>query len=374
MSPDRSLAGRRILSVDSTEAVGQFLSEVGTPRGAELTCAASIAEALELFRPGAFDLVLLDIVQVDGDGMSLLRELRRLDDDCVLVVLTGQGGGRLVTEAMRAGADAYVEKQHLAAGGANEYLFDALAHAFEHRAGAIARRRLETMKTDFYSMVTHDLRNPAGNVLVSLKLLRTGKAGPLTPQQQQLLDLAFRSAGKFVGLINDYLDFAKMDAGYLRLDRAECDLMAVIRASADMARPQCEVKGLTLTVSGPERLLALIDAAKVEQVVDNLISNAVKYTPDGGRVEVRVEPGNGRATIEVHDSGVGIPADQLGSLFSKYHRVPGQATAGISGTGLGLMIIKEIVQAHGGTVAARSAGAGQGTVFVVDLPLGTTAA
>lgn len=369
MTPDSLLADRRILSVDAYEGIGEFLQETLGQRGGCLERARSATEARALFASGVFDLVVMELDLPDADGLALLRDLRRTDDDCVIVVLTGAGGGRRVTEAMRAGADAFVEKQHLAAGGENEHLFDALGHAVEHRAGVIARRRLEVMKTDFYSMVTHDLRNPAGNVLVALKLLQSGKAGTLTPQQGQLVELAFRSASKFVGLINDYLDFAKIDAGYLRLDRSTGDLMAVVRASIAQALSQSDVKSQTVVLIGPDTLPALIDSPKLEQVLDNLISNAVKYTPDGGLIEVVVSRTIDRARVEVRDSGIGIAPDQIEHLFTKYHRVPGQ-TSGQTGTGLGLLIIKEIVQAHGGTVSARSPGiAGQGTAFVIDLPI-----
>ena len=365
------LVGRRVLAVDGSEGIGSFLLELLEARGAHVTTRQSAAGAREAFAAGGnCELVILDILLPDADGVELLRELRRVDDNAVIVVLTGAGGGQSATIAMRAGADAYVEKQHLTGVGENEHLFDALAHAFEHRSGAIARRQVEAMRTDFYNMVTHDLRNPAGNVLVALKLLQSGKAGPLTTQQVDLVALAFRSASKFVGLINDYLDFAKIDAGYLRLDREEADLVAVVRASAASARSQAEVKSLTLSVDAPERLMGLIDAAKLEQVVDNLISNAVKYTPDGGRVGIRLTELDTMARLEVTDSGEGIASDQLEHLFTKFHRVPGQKTAQIKGTGLGLLIIREIVQAHGGQVRVESAGVpGEGSTFTVELPL-----
>lgn len=157
-------------------------------------------------------------------------------------------------------------------------------------------------------------------------------------------------------LINDYLDFARIGAGCLGLERAEADLMAVVRSAADRARPQCEVKGLHIEVAGTDTLPALMDAARMNQVLDNLVSNAVKYTPDGGRIGLRVICVGDVARVGARDTAAGIPADPLGKLFSKYHRVPGQAAAGIQGTGLGLPIIKEIVQAHGGQVWARSTG------------------
>ena len=365
------LAGQRVLTVDDSRAIRAFLEEILEPHVASVVLTADAAETRAVFGSGgAFDLVLLDLILPDTDGMQLLRELRQIDGDCAIVMITGAGGVHSATAAVLEGADGYIEKQHLTTAGENAQFFYALAQAVEHRAGVVAARRLEAMKADFYSMITHDLRNPAGNVLVSLKMLLSGKAGPLEPKQANLAQLAYRSAEKFVALINDYLDYAKIDAGYLRLDPAEADLAAVVRSSVEQGRTQAEVKRQVITLDMPDAVPALIDAAKMEQVFDNLISNAIKYTGETGSIAVRVVATASHATVTVSDTGDGIPAENLGHLFTKYHRVPGQQVAKIQGTGLGLLIIKEIVEAHGGTVRADSEGiAGKGSTFTVELPL-----
>jgi signal transduction histidine kinase len=118
--------------------------------------------------------------------------------------------------------------------------------------------------------------------------------------------------------------------------------------------------------------MAWADAERMKQVFDNLLSNAVKYTPEGGQISVRLseDPQSGQAVFRVRDTGRGIPRDQLPALFTKYHRVPGQATRGIRGTGLGLLIVKEIVEAHGGNVQVESEGIpGKGTTFTIRIPL-----
>ena len=366
------LKGQRVLTVDDSRAIRAFLQEILEPHVSTVAVAADGAEARTHFAAGgAFDLVLLDLVLPDVDGMDLLRELRARDADCAIVMITGAGGVNSATAAVLEGADGYIEKQHLTTAGENAQFFYALAQAVEHRAGIVASRRLEAMKADFYSMVTHDLRNPAGNVLVALKMLLAGKAGPLEPKQTGLAQLAFRSAEKFVGLINDYLDYAKMDAGYLRLDLANADLARVVQSSVEQARTQADVKQQVITLASPESIPAVIDARKIEQVLDNLISNAIKYTPDQGWISIAVKVLDDHVILSVADTGSGIAADQLGQLFSKYHRVPGRTTADIQGTGLGLLIIKEIMTAHGGTVSAESEGIpGKGSVFTLSLPLG----
>lgn len=372
MSPWTTFENRRVLTVDDSRAVRISLSEVLASHGACVDEAATGEEALRLCGEGkGYDLILLDLHLPDTDGIEVLRRIREDDDTTPVVMLTGSGGIQTATAAVRQGADGYIEKQHLDIAGDEESFLYALGQAVEHRAGHVAQRQLQEMKADFYSMVTHDLRNPAGNVWGAVRMLLSGKAGPLNPQQEQLLSLAHSSAGKLVGLIDDYLDFAAIDAGFLRLDVRDAELAEVVRASARQAGPQTVVRRQTLRVVLPdEPVPARVDPARLEQVLDNLLSNAVKYTPDGGSIEVALEADAERAVFRVSDDGNGIAPEQQSVLFARYQRVPGEATRGIRGTGLGLLIVKEIVESHGGTVRVESEGVpGRGTVFTVTIPL-----
>lgn len=374
MSTWTSFGGKRILTVDDSRTVRVFLLEILSREGAAVEEAATAAEALSrLDGGGRFDLVLLDLVLPDMDGMEVLRRLREHDDDVPVVVITGAGGIQSATAAVRRGADGYIEKQHLTAGGedGDEAFLHALRQAVEHRAGHVAQKQLHLLKADFYSMVTHDLRNPAGNLASIVRMLQSGKAGPLTPRQEQLLGVAQTSAAKLVGLINDYLDFATIDAGFLRLDRRAAELCETVRAAVRLAEPQAEVKGQVVDVDlPPAPVPACVDAERLGQVLDNLLSNAVKYTPDGGRVEVGLRVEDGEARLRVRDTGMGIPPEQIPALFGRYHRVPGESARAIRGTGLGLLIVKEIVEAHGGAVRVESEGVpGRGSTFEVSIPL-----
>ena len=370
--PWNSFTDARVLTVDDSRAVRVFLWEILTRHGARVDEAATGTEALERAAAEHYDLILLDLILPDVDGIEVLSRIRERDDETPIVMLTGAGGVESATAAVRQGADGYIEKQHLDAGGDDTAFVHALRQAVEHRAGFVAQKQLQQLKADFYSMVTHDLRNPAGNVWGIVRMLLSGKAGPLTPQQTQLLGIAQSSASKLVGLINDYLDYAKIDAGFLRLEPRDAELTEVVRASIRQAEPQAEVRGQTLEVSLPgEPVAARVDPERLEQVLDNLVSNAIKYTPDGGRIAVALERHDGEAVLRVSDTGRGIPPGEISALFGRYHRVPGETTRQIKGTGLGLLIVKQIVEAHGGTVCADSEGEGKGTTFTVTLPLGT---
>ncbi|HEU0052652.1 MAG TPA: ATP-binding protein [Longimicrobium sp.] len=361
---------RRVLTVDDSRAVRLYLRDILTRYGARVAEAPNGVEALaQLGEPGAFDLVLLDLNLPDLDGIQVLEKVRETDDVVPVVMITGAGGIQSATEAVRRGADGYIEKQHLSGDEDAPFLY-ALEQAVEHRAGFVAQRQLQETKADFYSMVTHDLRNPAGNVWGIVKLLLAGKAGPLTPKQEQLLGIASTSAGKLVGLINDYLDFATIDAGYLRVDRREADLRALVEEAARQAGPQAGVKQQTIFLDLPRAPVpAFVDAERLAQVLDNLVSNALKYTPDGGWITLALRLDGADAVLMVRDTGLGVDAAQLPRLFNKYHRVPGEERRGIRGTGLGLLIVKEIAEAHGGTVRAESPGEGKGTTFTVTIPL-----
>jgi two-component system, sensor histidine kinase len=228
---------------------------------------------------------------------------------------------------------------------------------------------LQQAKADFYSIVTHDLRNPAGNVRVATKMLLEGKAEPLMPKQRQFVEIASSAGEKLMRLINDYLDFAKIDAGYLHLDREPTDLVMVTRRAAANAELQAGVKNLLLRVDAPATaVLADADGVKLEQALENLLSNAIKYT-EKGTITLSLHADDDRARFTVTDTGAGISPSLIPTLFAKYHRLDGDATRAAPGTGLGLLIAKEIVEGHGGHISVFSTGvAGEGTSFVVDIP------
>lgn len=364
-------SNKHILTVDDSPTIRTFLHGLLSLHGAQVQEACSGREALEKLAHNRYDLVLLDLLLPDVDGIQVLAGIRERDDETAVVMLTGMGGIKSATTAVRQGADGYIEKQDLSFGGDFTEFFYALEQALEHRAGLVAQKQLQEVKADFYSMVTHDLRNPTSAVRLSLQLLEDPATGPLTADQGELIGLAQDACNKLLSLINDYLDFAKIDAGYLRLDRSETSLCTIVEESARLTSLQANTRRQTLTFDLPDRpVIAYADAERLKQVLDNLISNAIKYTPEGGQIRVQLRTENGMAVFRICDNGNGIPPAQLGALFTKYHRVPGQATRGIRGTGLGLLIVKEIVEAHGGAVAVESDGiAGHGAEFIVRLPL-----
>jgi signal transduction histidine kinase len=364
-------ADKRILTIDDSATIRSFLRALLQARGGHVDEAATGLESLARCAENSYDLILLDLLLPDINGIDVLTKIRERDDRATVVMLTGAGGIKSAINAVRLGADGYIEKQELSANSDCSEFFWGLEQASEHRAGLLAQKQLQAMRGEFYSMITHDLRNPMSSILLTLDMLLGEQLGALEPAQTELLLMADESAKKLLGLINDYLDFSKIEAGYLRLDESEVDLQNVLRSSTRFARLQANARQQELVLDLPaEPVMAWADPERIEQVLDNLISNAIKYTPAGGKITVCLRPVDGMAVFEVSDTGQGVPPDQLPLLFSKYHRVPGQATRHIQGTGLGLLIVREIIQAHGGSVEVHSDGTpGMGSTFTVHIPL-----
>jgi signal transduction histidine kinase len=368
------LRGKRILIVDDSPPIRKFLHGLLAQGGVDSVDEASTGEeTLALLRAGHhYDLLLLDLLLPDLDGMQVLNQVRQVDDRCAIVMITGTGGIKTATIAVRQGADGYIGKQDLTLGHDPADFYMALEQAMERREGLAAQKALEAYKADFYSMVTHDLRSPAGSILLCTDMLLKGEVGPLGSEQTEIVAIANNAARKLLSLINNYLDYAKIDAGYLRLDIGEVELCGLVQSCVQFARIQANAKEQSLVVELPDQpVQTRADGERFKQVLDNLITNSIKYTPTGGQitVQLRHEPQLGQAVFRIQDTGYGIPADQVSELFTKYHRGSSHAMRSNVGTGLGLLIVKEIVTAHGGSVVAESGGPGQGTTFIVTLPL-----
>ncbi len=367
------LDAKRVLIVDDSSTIRLYLRAVLAQGGAitqEATCGE---EALQMIRSNlSYDLILLDLILPDLDGIEVLHQLRKIDENSAVVVLTGMGGIKSATAAVREGADGYMEKRDLALGSDHTEFYYALQQAIEHRAGLVAQRQLQQFKTDFYSMITHDLRNPAGSVQLALELLAGGNMESFSAGQVQLLSLARQAAEQLNNLINDYLDFAKIDAGFLRIEPAKAEMTDLLESAARLATVQAESRRQRLTLhSPPAPLYAWVDAQRLKQVLENLISNAIKYTPEGGAIDVSLAGDGDWITVDVQDNGLGISAAQMSELFAKYHRGTSRSVRAIRGTGLGLYVVKEIVEAHGGTITAQSEGVpGKGSVFTLRIPQG----
>ena len=240
-----------------------------------------------------------------------------------------------------------------------------LDQAQRARAEAEAANR---MKDDFLATLSHELRTPLNAILGWARLLRSGKAG--AEDVEEGLDAIERNSKVQAQLIEDLLDISRITSGTLRLDVQPVDLAAVIQAAIVAVSPAADARGVRIhklldSLVGP----VTGDPARLQQVVWNLLSNAVKFTPKEGRVQVLLERVNSHVEISVIDTGQGIRPEFLPHVFDRFRQADATTTRRSAGLGLGLSIVKQLVEMHGGTVRAKSPGEGQGATFTVTLPI-----
>jgi PAS domain S-box-containing protein len=230
-------------------------------------------------------------------------------------------------------------------------------------------RQIERMKDALLATVSHELRTPLTSVIGYLELLGSGDT-PLDEEDAKYVEIARRNAGRLQHMVEDLLFLARLDAGALSLDINECDLVEVAREAIESSRPAAKAKQIDLDLTAPAHAYLKADAKRIGQALDNLISNAVKFTPAGGEIQVSLSVSDGISTVSVADSGCGIPESEQRQLFERFFR--SSKTSELPGTGLGLAIVKAIVETHGGSITCVSAENG-GTTFTLSLPNAETA-
>ncbi len=224
------------------------------------------------------------------------------------------------------------------------------------------------LKSEFVSLVSHELRTPLTSIMGYAELLLAGEVGNVTEEQREFLGIMKGNADRMLELINDLLDISRIEAGKVELKRTTLDLAHVIQTVASLLRPQIEAKRQLLTLDLAESLPVVFgDAERIMQILTNLLSNAHKYTPPGGRIRVTTHAENGSVRISIQDTGIGLSPDDQAQLFTKFFRAQNRATQEASGTGLGLAITRSLVEMHGGEITVTSA-PGQGSTFSFTLP------
>ena len=237
----------------------------------------------------------------------------------------------------------------------------------ERRARGYAEAASRT-KDDFLAVLSHELRTPINAIFGWARMLDTGMVPD--PKKGEAIKVILRNANAQVQLIDDLLDLARIQSGKLRLDVRSVDLSGVVEAALDTVRPAADAKDVRLqSILDPGAGPIAGDPARLQQVVWNLLHNAVKFTPRGGRVQVQLRRINSHIEVVISDTGQGIAADVLPVIFDRFQQGDTGSTREHGGLGLGLALVRHLVEAHGGTVSAQSAGVGQGATFVVKLPV-----
>lgn len=237
----------------------------------------------------------------------------------------------------------------------------------EQREAREALRLAALRKDEFLATLAHELRNPLAPIRTGLSLLKKSPSGPEAARARELME---RQTEHMVRLIDDLLDVARITQGRLRLQTDDFVLQEIVMLAVEVSHPIISAASHTLNVTMPEKPITLRgDAVRLSQVVTNLLSNAAKYTPDGGTIELVVSRQNGTAQITVKDNGLGIPPDMLEAVFNMFGQVNKTLERSQGGLGIGLALVRKIVELHGGDVRASSEGEGKGSTFTVHLPV-----
>jgi signal transduction histidine kinase len=223
-------------------------------------------------------------------------------------------------------------------------------------------RREQDRRLDFYSTVAHDLRSPLSAISLRCSLMQRGKHGLLPPAVLEDVRRIEKAVESLVALVNDFLDLARLEGAGLKLDLTPVSLVEVVSGIVEELAPLAEAGQLQLTFKPPRQPLKVVaDRRRVVQVLSNLLANALKFTPPGGRVEVILAPRAGAVDVGVSDTGPGIPEEALPHIFDRFTRAE-NVDAKVAGSGLGLMIVRQVIEAHGGSVWVNSR-LGEGSTF-----------
>ena len=231
-----------------------------------------------------------------------------------------------------------------------------------------ALKKIDQLKSDFVSMVAHELKSPLNSILAQLNVVLDGLAGDLTDKQKDILSRIYKKTQSLAMLSTDLLDLSKIESGLINQEQEEFDLKKLMMDQVDFYREKAVLKSIKIKTDASDKNIQLLgNKTHIEEVFSNLISNAIRYTPDGGIINVSIETKNDCTVIQVSDTGFGIPKKEVAKIFNKFYRIKNEKTRYINGTGLGLSIVKNIVEAHHGSIKVDSK-VNEGTTFKVYLP------
>ena len=372
-SPDSEFSGRRVLVVDDDRLNIRILSGILKSEGYVIAEASSGERALEVYPTFKPNLVLLDVMMPGINCYDACREFNRLyGDDCApIVFITAKNEPDDVVEGLAAGGADYLakpfQKKEVVARIRTHLRSQMLAEQQKMLVEQLSKAN--AAKNRFLGMAAHDLRNPLASIRGLAEFLRDGVVGDLTPDQLDLINTIHTASQSMLRMVNELLDVATIESGELKVVQADHNLCELIEKSVYLANIDAAKKNTSISFSPPPRpATAWIDAAKIQQVVDNLLNNAVKYSPPGSRITAEYRWDSEHRIFAVKDQGPGIPENERDKLFKDFGRLSVQPTGGEKSTGLGLAICRKIVDAHNGTIVAENL-TGGGCEFRVTLPV-----
>ena len=356
-----------VLNVDDNDGARYAKTRILTRAGLTVIEAASGSEALQMANEHHPDLVLLDMKLPDIHGMEVCRMLKR--DAATGSILVLQTSASYLSSA---------DKIRALDGGADNYLFEPIepeelvanVRALL-RLGRVERqlRDADRQKDEFLATLAHELRNPLGPIRNAVELLR--QLGNEAPQQQeQARQTIIRQTNHLVRLVDDLLDVSRINQGKITLRREPTELAAFIGTALETVQPIMESRQHALSVTlPPENVTLCGDNVRLAQIIGNLLHNAAKFTPLGGQVALTATLEGDMLAIRIADNGIGIAPGNAARIFDLFAQAQHVSDRVQDGLGIGLSLVRKLVELHGGTVAVSSQGEGQGSTFEVRLPV-----
>lgn len=377
LSPASAFAGMTVLVVDDTQVARTMMVSCVRQLGVDVIDLQDGADALDLLRrrPTSVDLVLTDVhmARMNGDELCLRIRQELGLKELPVIVLSGTSEPEVKLQLFRIGATDFLEKPFI-----KEELISRLSVHLKRqqldrnlRANLVRLKELDKLKDEFLAVCSHDLRSPLSGILGFTQLLM--KDPEMSPAKQDMLHRIMNAGKYLLELINDILDLGRAQAQKESMEFQPLNPLYILRQCLGNFRPSADSKRIELTLTEqPTATQATVlgNQTALSRIYTNIVSNAIKFTPEGGKVALRAAlDGTGHMlAIECEDSGIGIPESMMSKLFSRYSKVSRQGTQGERGTGLGLIITRELIESHGGQLAVRSR-EGKGTTFTITLPL-----
>lgn len=371
-----------ILVVDDELGIRQGCRRALEPHGFEVETISSFKEALEKIGVRHYDLALIDVMMPDGRGVELLAPLLKNDREIVCVIITGYATVELAVEAIKRGAYGFIAKPFTA-----DVLLMTVEQGLEKRRLSMEAKRVQEMelqaallireneemerlnqfKTQFMLTVAHELRSPVGGSQSLIRTLVKGLAGELNDRQRDILNRIEVRMELLMTLIDDLLALAETKAVEIERLAEDVALNPIMQRLIDRYTDDAKHKNIDLNLEMPtDELIIQATEDGLEKIFGNLIGNAIKYTPEGGKVLVTVKETDSTVLVSISDTGIGIAEEDISKLGEEFFRARNAREEGIKGTGLGLSIVTQLVDHFAGTMDVRSK-LGEGTTFTIKL-------
>ncbi len=356
-----------ILIIDDEEAIRDSCSQVLIKEAYQVETASDGETGLYKLREEKPDLALVDLKMPGLSGMEVLKKIRDIDPNIITVVITGFATIDSAVESMKEGAYDFLPKPFTP-----DELRLIVKRGLEKRKltleAAALRQEKKKIEENFITMVSHELRTPLVDIQQYFEVILGRITGEITIKQQKMLERIKERIDTLLKLINNWLDMTRIKTGEIVENFEPLDISSILVDAIDCMRPQANMRKIALEVDTPTSIKKVKgDRESLKMMLTNLISNGIRFNHERGSVLVKVKEQEDNIVIEVSDTGIGIPKEDLPFIFNEFFRVKSDNTRHIDGTGLGLSIVKKIVKMHSGSIKVESE-LGKGSIFFVILP------